>query len=286
MKVAFFGSSEFSIRILKEILNGGHQVVSFYFNGTYAPKCAFVRGLNIKRWGDFENEEFDVGVVASFGKRIPSCLLSQARLAFLNVHPSLLPRHRGPAPIHRALMNGDKVTGVTVIEMTEEIDKGPVLLQKETAIFPWHDRVSLELDLQGLGALALRKVLEDFRTYHGRRTEQKESEATYAPKVAPEETRIDWTWTNFQVDRRIRGLSFSPGAWSTLQGFRVKFFQSALSPFQGNPGTMLCGQHEPLIIACGEGAVEIPFLQREGRRMLNSAAFMRGVRLEEQSHFI
>jgi len=211
-------------------------------------------------------------VVVAYGLILPQAILEAPRLGCLNIHASLLPRWRGAAPIHRAILAGDCETGICIMQMDSGLDTGPVLLRQSTPIgaeettADLHDRLSQmgsRLIVQALAALPLPAV------------PQPADGVTYAAKIDKSEARIDWTRPAIAVDRQIRGLSPFPGAWCEVAGERVKMLRSRLAAGTGMPGQVLQG----LTIACGEGAVEITLAQREGKKPTAPADFLRGFAL-------
>ncbi len=217
----------------------------------------------------------DVAVVVAYGLILPQALLDMPRLGCLNIHASLLPRWRGAAPIHRAIMAGDMETGVCIMQMEAGLDTGPVLLREATGIgatdttADLHDRLSAmgaRLIVQALGALPLPA------------TPQPQDGVSYAQKIDKAEARVDWARPAAEVDRLIRGLSPFPGAWCEMNGERVKLLRSRLASGSGIPGQVLHG----LTIACGEGAVDITMAQREGKRAVTADEFLRGISLPDR----
>jgi methionyl-tRNA formyltransferase len=297
MRIVFMGTPEFAVPTLTEIVSTGHDVVAVY---TRAPKPAgrgqaerkspvhlAAEGFGIPVFtprslkGEAEQQAFaahdaDLGVVVAYGLILPRPILDAPRLGCLNLHGSLLPRWRGAAPIQRAVMAGDARTGVMVMQMDEGLDTGPIGLIEEMPIGPdmtageLHDRMMLVgADLMGRALSALERDSLHF-------TPQSEEGVTYASKIDKAEARIDWTKPATEVHNLIRGLSPFPGAWFelTLNGnpTRVKALRSTLAQGSGEPGTLL----PDLTIACGEGAVRLTTVQREGKGAMDSATFLRG----------
>jgi methionyl-tRNA formyltransferase len=298
MKIVFMGTPEFSVPTLHEIVSAGHEIVAVY---TRAPKPAG-RGQAERRSpvhetadalgipvftpkslrGEAEQMIFaahgaDLGIVVAYGLLLPKPILDAPRLGCLNLHGSLLPRWRGAAPIHRAVMAGDLRTGVMVMQMDEGLDTGPVGLVDEMGIGPdettgdVHDRMMrLGADLMGRALAAIERGSLTF-------TPQAEAGVTYAKKIEKTETRIDFTRPAAEVHNHIRGLSPFPGAWFEIevQGkpVRVKALRSTRADGSGAPGTVL---DDALTIACGEGAVRLTQVQREGKGVTDGASFLRG----------
>ena len=224
--------------------------------------------------GEFQAFGADVAVVVAYGLILPQAVLDAPRLGCLNIHASLLPRWRGAAPIHRAIMAGDEKTGICIMQMEAGLDTGPVLMRREMPILPddttgrLHDRLSqmgAETILTALDSLPLPAM------------PQGEVGVTYAEKIDKAEARVDWTRPAMQIDRQIRGLSPFPGAWCLIGGERVKLLNARAVDGQGQPGQVLPGPG--LVIACGTGAVEITIAQREGRKPMAQDEFLRGISL-------
>jgi methionyl-tRNA formyltransferase len=297
MRIVFMGTPEFAVPTLTEIVGNGHEVVAVC---TRAPKPAgrgqaerkspvheAADGFGIPVFtpkslkGEAEQIAFaahdaDVAIVVAYGLLLPKPILDAPRLGCLNLHGSLLPRWRGAAPIQRAVMAGDKRTGIIVMQMEEGLDTGPMGLIEEMPIGPemtageLHDQMMLVgADLMGRALAALERGSLDF-------TPQPEDGATYAKKIEKAETRIDWSRPAAEVHNHIRGLSPFPGAWFELelngQPVRIKALRSSLTEFAGAPGTI----GPELSIACGEGAVRLVTVQREGKGAMDAATFLRG----------
>jgi methionyl-tRNA formyltransferase len=297
MRIVFMGTPDFAVPTLTEIANAGHEVVAVY---TRAPKpagrgqaerkspvheVAEGFGIPVMTPKSLRNEaeqiafaafDADVAVVVAYGLILPKPILDAPRLGCLNLHGSLLPRWRGAAPIQRAVLAGDARTGVMVMRMDEGLDTGPVALIDEMPIGPdmttgeLHDKMMLVgADLMGRALAALERGSLTF-------TPQTEAGATYASKIDKAETRIDWSKPATAVHNLIRGMSPFPGAWFELelggQLTRVKAIRSTLGAGSGAPGTIL----PDLTIACGEGAVQLLTVQREGKAAMDAATFLRG----------
>ena len=297
MRIIFMGTPEFAVPTLTEIISSGHEVVAVY---TRAPKPAgrgqaernspvheAAEGFGIPvltprslKGADeqavFAAFEADVGIVVAYGLILPKPILEAPRLGCLNLHGSLLPRWRGAAPIQRAVMAGDKRTGIMVMQMDEGLDTGAVGLIEEMPIGPdmtageVHDKMMLlGADLMGRALAALERGSLDF-------TPQPEAGVTYAAKIDKAEARIDWNRPAQEVHNLIRGLSPFPGAWFTLDlngtPTRIKALRSTLAEGTSPPGTILPN----LTIACGSGAVRLTAVQREGKGPMDAATFLRG----------
>ncbi|MES2666354.1 MAG: methionyl-tRNA formyltransferase [Pseudomonadota bacterium] len=295
MKIVFMGTPAFSVPVL-EALVAVHEVVCVYTQpprpagrgkadrpGPVHQRAAEL-GLPVRHpvslraaeaQAEFAALGADIAVVVAYGLILPQVVLDAPRLGCLNIHASLLPRWRGAAPIHRAIMAGDAETGVCIMQMEAGLDTGPVLLREATAIGPeettadLHDRLSAMgagLIVQALAALPLPAV------------PQADDGVTYAAKIDKAEARIDWTRPAAQVDRQIRGLSPFPGAWCDMGGERVKLLRCRLAEGQGQiPGQVL----GPMTIACGQGAIEATLAQREGKRAMAPGDFLRGFQMPD-----
>jgi methionyl-tRNA formyltransferase len=215
----------------------------------------------------------DVAVVAAYGLILPQPVLDAPRHGCLNIHASLLPRWRGAAPIHRAIMAGDAETGISIMRMEAGLDTGPVLLHEATPIAADETTGSLHDRLAAMGARLIVLALDKLHDLTPR--PQPETGVTYASKIAKAEARIDWTRPAEAVARQIRGLSPFPGAWVATPAGRLKLLNARPVTGQGRPGEVL----EDLTIACGDGAVAITQAQREGKRPMAAAELGRGLDL-------
>ncbi|EYD78024.1 Methionyl-tRNA formyltransferase [Rubellimicrobium mesophilum DSM 19309] len=291
MRIAFMGTPEFSVAPLRALIGAGHEVACVYCQPprpagrgqkerpSPVQAEAEARGIPVRHptslrtpeaQAEFAGLGVEVAVVVAYGLILPQAVLDAPTHGCLNIHASLLPRWRGAAPIHRAVMAGDAETGVCIMRMEAGLDTGPVLLREAMAIGgtdttgDLHDRLSdlgARLIVEALGRLP-RLVPEV----------QAEDGVTYARKIDKAEARVDWTRPAAEVDRLIRGLSPFPGAWCEAGGERVKLLRSRLAEGSGEPGQVLSG----LTVACGEGAVEVLEVQRAGARAMPAAEALRG----------
>jgi len=291
MKVVFMGTPDFSVPVLDSLVDAGHDIVAVYCQPprragrgkqerpTPVHKRALELGLEVRHPASLKSVEeqqafaaldADVGVVVAYGLILPQAVLDAPRQGCLNIHASLLPRWRGAAPIHRAIMAGDAQTGVCIMQMDAGLDTGPVLLRRATPIGAEETTAQVHDRLSEMGAGLIVTALDDLATLSAQ--QQPEEGVTYARKIDKSEARIDWTRPAQEVDRLIRGLSPFPGAWCEMDGERVKLLASRLSDKSGQPGDVLGG----LTIACGTGAVEVLQAQRPGKRAMDSEEFQRG----------
>lgn len=297
MRIVFMGTPEFAVPTLTEIVARGHEVVAVY---TRAPKpagrgqaerkspihlAAEGFGIEVRTPKSLRNEAeqiafaalgADVGVVVAYGLILPKPILDAPRLGCLNLHGSLLPRWRGAAPIQRAVLAGDARTGAMVMQMDEGLDTGPVGLVDEMPIGPDMTAGELHDKMMRVGADLMVRALAALERGSLTFTPQREDGVTYAKKIEKSETRIDWSKPATEVHNLIRGMSPFPGAWFELElggvPTRIKVLRSTLATGQGAPGTIL----PDLTIACGDGAVRLVSVQREGKGAMDSAAFLRG----------
>ena len=292
MRVIFMGTPEFSVPVLEALVEAGHEIAAVYCQPprpagrgkkdrpTPVHARAVALGLEVRHPVSLKSPEAqaefaalgaDIAVVVAYGLILPQVILDAPAKGCLNIHASLLPRWRGAAPIHRAIMAGDDETGICIMQMEAGLDTGPVLLREGTPIGEEETTALLHDRLSEMGASLIVTAL---RHLDGLSAEvQAEEGVTYAAKIDKTEARIDWARPAVEVDRQIRGLSPFPGAWSELGGQRVKVLASRLAEAQGKPGEVL---KENLTIACGSGAVELLRLQRAGKGAQDRDVFLRG----------
>jgi len=218
----------------------------------------------------------DVAVVVAYGLILPQAILDAPKHGCLNIHASLLPRWRGAAPIHRAIMAGDIDTGISIMQMDAGLDTGPVLLTETTPIGPQETTADLHDRLAAMGVRLIMRALDEIATL--KPVPQPQSGATYAAKIDKAEARVNWARPASEVGRLIRGLSPFPGAWVEIAGERIKLLRARETDGQGRPGKVLSG----FTVACGDGAVEILEAQREGKRPMTTAELLRGLTLPDQ----
>ena len=296
MRVIFMGTPEFSVPALRAIA-ARHEVVAVYSQPPRAagrgqkPRPSPVQaaaealGLAVRTparlkspedQADFAALGADVAVVVAYGLILPQPVLDAPRLGCLNIHASILPRWRGAAPIHRAVMAGDAETGVAIMQMEAGLDTGPVLAEARTPIGAGDTTADLHDRLAEMGAGLIVDVLDRLPLPA---VPQAAEGVTYAAKIDKAEARIDWSRPAAEVDRLIRGLSPFPGAWCLAGEERLKLLRSRVVPGEGTPGAVLDG----FTIACGQGAVEIIEAQREGKRPMPAAEVLRGLTLTRLS---
>jgi methionyl-tRNA formyltransferase len=295
LRLVFMGTPDFAVPTLRKIADSGHEVVAVY---TRAPKPAG-RGKTL-RPSPIESEakqremplfmpktlkdtevidkirtyRADAAVVVAYGLILPKAILDAFRLGCFNLHASLLPRWRGAAPIERAIMTGDAVTGVTVMKMDEGLDTGPIVSEQHVSIDPNETAGELRNRLSQLGADLMMNALAELGKFPCLLRPQSTVGVTYAAKIEKNEARIDWKKPCKAVHDHCRGLSPDPGAWFELPGTgRVKVLRTAIGDGDGPPGVVL---DEELTIACSNGALRILEVQPESRKRMSAEEFLRG----------
>ncbi|MEM9700799.1 MAG: methionyl-tRNA formyltransferase [Pseudomonadota bacterium] len=285
--------------MLDALVDAGHEIAAVYCQPprpagrgkkdrpTSVHARATELGFEVRTPESLKNEQAsfsalnaDVAVVVAYGLILPQSILDAPRLGCLNIHASLLPRWRGAAPIHRAIMAGDAQTGVCIMQMEAGLDTGPVLLRDVTDIGATETTGALHDRLSEMGATLIVEAL----TRHESLTPEPQPPdgVTYAEKIDKAEALVDWTASADAVDHKIRGLSPFPGAWSEVGGHRVKFLASQVAGGQGVPGQVL---DDTLKVACGTGAVDLLRLQRAGKGPQDKADFLRGLPLPPGTQF-
>ena len=298
LRAVFMGTPAFAVPLLDALANA-HEVVAVYCQPPrpagrgQAPRAGAVEaraaalGLAVRQPRSLRNVEAqaefaafgaDVAVVAAYGLLLPAAIVTAPRFGCLNAHASLLPRWRGAAPIHRAVLAGDAETGVTVMAMDEGLDTGPTFARAATPIRPADTTGDLHDRLAEMSAALMLDVLAGLP---GSPQPQPEDGATYAAKIDKAEARIDWAAPAAEVDRRIRGMAPAPGAWCLApDGGRLKLLGSRRDDGAGIPGEVLATAPDAIRVACGTGAVAVTLLQREGRQPMRPETLLRGYDLE------
>lgn len=291
------GSPEFSCAPLRALIAAGHEIAAVYCQPPRpagrgkkpraTPVHALAEDLHLpvrhpetlriaEAQAEFTAWAADIVVVVAYGLILPQAVLDAPRLGCVNIHASLLPRWRGAAPIHRAIMAGDDETGISIMQMEAGLDTGPVLLTRTLPIGAEDTTAALHDRLSQLGAEAIVAALADFENLSP--VPQPQEGVTYAEKIDKAEAAIDWSNDAAEIDRQIRGLSPFPGAWTTHSGRRLKFL--ACRRAQARPDGAAAGSViDGLTIACGTGAIEITELQPEGKPRMAAADFLRGTDL-------
>lgn len=296
MRVVFMGTPDFAVPALEALVAAGHEIAAVYSQPPRpagrgqkdrpSPVQARAEALGLpvrtprslrdpEAQADFAALRPDAAVVVAYGLILPQAVLDAPARGCLNIHASLLPRWRGAAPIHRAVIAGDAETGVSIMQMEAGLDTGPVLLREATPIGPEDTTGTLHDRLAEIGA---RLVVAALARLDSLASEpQPEAGASYAAKIDKAEAEVDWARPAPEIDRQIRGLSPFPGAWTLVRGQRVKLLASRQAQGQGAPGTVL---DAALTVACGTGALRLTRLQRAGRGAQGTEEFLRGFPVE------
>jgi methionyl-tRNA formyltransferase len=299
MRIAFLGTPDFALAALRRLVAGGEHEIACVYSQPPAPRgrgqtlqpspvhtFALEQGLIVRTPASmrdpgeilaFQALDLDAAVVVAFGQILPAEVIEAPVLGTFNLHGSLLPRWRGAAPIQRAVMAGDPLTGVEVMRLTEGLDEGPVLASESLRIGPLDTFGTVHDRMAAIGAELLAQTLPLIE--QGRAVERPQSEegVTYAKKIRPKEAGIDWEKPGVEIDRKIRGLSPFPGAWFQLPGdkgpVRVKALLSAFEDADGPAGEVL---DDRLLVGTGAGAVRLLRVQREGKGPQDAETFLRG----------
>ncbi len=301
MRIVFMGTPDFSVPVLDALVDAGHEIACVYCQPprpagrgkkdrpTPVHARADALGLPVRHpvslkpedeQAAFAQLQADVAVVVAYGLILPQAILDAPTRGCLNIHASLLPRWRGAAPIHRAILSGDRQTGVCIMQMDAGLDTGPVLQRAVIEIGPQETTAGLHDRLSVLGAREIIDVIAKLDTLTPE--PQPDDGVTYAAKIEKSEARIDWTQPAETVDRLIRGLSPFPGAWTMQNDTRIKLVASRLSDGSGPPGSVLV---DPFRIACGSGSIEVLQIQRAGKGAQDAATFLNGWPLQTGDTF-
>ena len=300
-KIVFMGTPEFSLPTLEALIENKFNVVSVYTQ----PPTKSKRGQKInvspieefskKNKINFKNpinlnsdEELkifkelspDIVVVVAYGQIISKNFLNIAKFGFINIHASLLPKWRGAAPIQRAIMNGDKKIGVSIMKIEEKLDSGPVLASKEIELDQNATHGEIEKTLSVMGANLLVENLKRLESDNSKFIGQVHSEATYAKKIDKGETKINWSLDATKVLAHIHGLSPIPGAWFEYENERFKVLRAKISTVNGKPSYVL---DDNLTVACKSNSIQILELQRQGKNKQTAKEFLLGKKINSGS---
>jgi methionyl-tRNA formyltransferase len=299
LRVVFFGTPAFAVPTLEALLESRHQVVGVvtqpdrpvgrghHLTLPPAKARALASGVPVLQPDTLKDQSFvhalgafdaDIGVVAAYGKLLPRTVLAVPRFGLLNVHASVLPRYRGAAPVHRAVIAGDRETGVTIMRVVSALDAGPTLAVAGHPIGDDETSLDVERALALAGARLLVETLDRFVDPGVEERPQDDGAATYAPRLSKDEGWIDWSQSARDVHNRVRGLHPWPHAFSLMNERRVILLRSSVSArsYQADPGTVVVAQGDDLTVATGAGAVNLLELQLEGRRPMGAREFMSG----------
>jgi methionyl-tRNA formyltransferase len=311
LRIVFFGTPDFAVPTLQALNESRHPVVGVVTQPDRArgrgqrsqtgpvKRVAEQHRLAVLQPDRLRDEGFldalrafraDLGVVAAYGKILSDAVLTTPGLGLINVHASLLPKYRGAAPIHRAIMAGEPITGVTIMRVVKALDAGPMISTVSRPIGENETSADVEHDLAQLGARALVEAVDALAAGSASETAQNEFEATYAPKIDKADGIIDWSRRAREIHNQIRGLHPWPHAFSDLEGERTIILRSEVDPETQHapvePGTVVEAHHDLLKVQTGDGALRLLTLQREGRRAVTAREFLAGRRLEAGARFL
>jgi methionyl-tRNA formyltransferase len=307
LRVVFFGTPEFAVPTLDALLRSRHTVVGVVTQPdrprgrgqktSAAPvkARALMAGLPVLQPERLKEPAFlesltslaaDLGIVAAYGKILTDAVLATPPLGLINVHASLLPRYRGAAPVHRAVIAGERETGVTIMRVVKALDAGPMLSAVHRPIGPDDTSDEVERDLSRLGAELLVATTDDLASGRSHEMPQDEAAATYAKRLTKDDGVVDWSWPAERLHNLVRGLHPWPQAFTFHQGDRLILRRSTVSPagLEGStpherPGTIVEAAGEQLIVATGAGFLRLTEIQAEGKRPMSAREFLAGHRL-------
>ena len=297
MRLIFAGTPEFAARALAALLHAGHDIALVLTQPDrpagrglrLAPSAvkalAQQHGLQLYQPASLKDEEAsarlralaaDAMVVAAYGLILPEPVLAIPRLGAINIHASLLPRWRGAAPIQRAILAGDALTGISIMQMDRGLDTGPVLAAESVAIAAEDTSASLHDKLAGLGARLIVTVLAQLERGPLSALPQAAAGASYAAKITKAEAEIDWSEAAPMIERKVRAFNPLPGASTAIRGVGLKIWRASVSAAEGAPGTILETGATGIVVACGSKALCVQELQRAGGKRLAAAQFLAG----------
>jgi methionyl-tRNA formyltransferase len=309
LRIVFFGTPAFAVPSLEALAASGHIIAGVVtqpdrprgrghrVHASEVKMAALTVGADVLqparlRETDFRKQltelEADLGVVAAYGRILPADILSIPRLGMINVHASLLPRWRGAAPVHRAILAGDVETGVTIMRVVQQLDAGPMIAKVSTPIDPLETSAALESRLAALGAALLVKTVASMSDGSASEIPQDETMVTYAARLEKHESAFSWDQPATMIHNRIRGLQPWPLAAALLHGRRVLLRSSQPLVDQQRdvaPGTVLRADAEGIVVAAAPGAVCLLELQLEGRPSVSASAFLNGHQLKPGDFF-
>ena len=302
MRVVFMGTPDFARTALEALIKAGHKIVlvvtqpdkpkgrSGKLQISDVKDCAIKNGIEVFQPEKIKEEssvsflksiDADIYVVAAFGQIISKEILDIPRYGCINIHASLLPKYRGAAPIQQAILDGEKVTGVTIQQMNTGVDTGDILLQREYAISDDETGGSLFDRLSILGADLVIEALDLIEKGKIIPRPQDESKATHCGKIKKDMGLIDWSWSAEKIERYIRGLNPWPSAYTYMDGRQLKIWKAYVSDEKGECATVLKVDKKSITIGCGEGSVRVLEVQLEGTKRMEMSAFLLGNRILE-----
>ena len=303
LRIVFFGTPAFAVPTLRALIESRHHVAALVSQPdrpkgrghqvvpTETKALAVQYGIPVLQPTKLKDQVFlddisslrtHLGVVAAYGRILPDMLLRVPERGMINVHASLLPKYRGAAPIHRAVINGDRETGVTIMRIVQELDAGPMLDTVTIPIGPDATSVDVERDLGEAGARLLVEVIDRMAAGPVPETPQDSALATFAPKLDKSESPIDWRLSAQQIHDRVRGLQPWPMASTFIEGTRCLIHRTrvAQDSCDGSPGVVIAAEGDAIVVAAGDGrALNILQLQPEGKRVMTAREFLSGRRI-------
>ena len=301
LKIIFMGTPEFSVPTLDSLLKNKFNIIKVYtkppkkskrgqkINSSPIEKFCRNNQLSFSNTNNLNSKEElkifkelspDIVIVVAYGYIIPNFFFNTAKYGFINIHASLLPKWRGAAPIQRAIMNGDKKIGISIMKIEEKLDSGPVLTSKEFELNQNATHGEIEKKLSVIGANLLIKILKNITNESSKFIDQIHSEATYAKKIEKSETKINWNLDANKVLAHIHGLSPKPGAWFEYNKERFKVIKAKISKVNGKQSSIL---NENLVVGCKSNSIQILELQRQGKNKQTAREFLLGKKISNGS---
>ena len=309
LRLVFLGTPSFAAAALERLFRSSHTVAGVVtqpdrprgrgqkLSAAPVKEFALARGVPVLQPERLKTSEFrgqladvhpDLGVVAAYGRILPDDIIAVPRLGMINIHASILPRYRGAAPVHRAVIAGETETGVSIMRVVRELDAGGVFAIARRPIGPDETSVDVERGLAAIGAELCAQVIDDLAAGTARETPQDDARATYAPRLTKEEGIIDWRQPAAALHNLVRGLHSWPHAQARISGTRLLILRTAVvsdPPRSRTPGEILEAHGDDLIVAAGEAALKLVQVQPEGRRAMRAREFLAGRRLRPGDAF-
>lgn len=301
MKILFMGTPDFAAGSLKSLIDAGYEITAVVTQPdrpkgrsgqpVFSPvkEVAVSAGIPVLQPVRIKNPEetaklleypADIYVIAAFGQILSKEILEQPRLGCINVHASLLPRYRGASPIQRVILDGEKETGITIMQMNEGLDTGDILYSKSLELAPDETFETLHDRLMNLGGETLLEALPLIEAGKITPVVQDDSLSNYAPLIKKEDGKIDWRKSSLQLYAQVRAFNPWPGAFTRLDGKVLKIWGAEPADGKGNPGEVISVDKKSFTVSCGDGALKIVSLQPEGKKKMDTASFLLGNKIE------
>jgi methionyl-tRNA formyltransferase len=295
-KIVFFGTSEFAVPAFEVLSKKGYEIAAVITNPdepvgrkkVLTPPPVKIaaerlhlrifqpRKLEIGNWKlEIPDVDFDVGIIAAYGKIIPAEIINLPRLGILNIHPSLLPKYRGPTPIQTTILNCEKETGVTIIKIDEEVDHGPTIASEKLKMQS-EKFIGLQEKLAELGANLLIKILSDYLAGKIEPQPQDHSQATFTKKFARDDARINWNKTAEEIDCQIRALNPEPGVWTTWNGKMLKILEAEVMSEENKQNGQVLQKGDKTAVGTAKSLIVLKTVQPEGKKSMSAEDFVRG----------